>query len=88
MSNSAEERYARLIATFEEQYGGKPDLLARSPGRVDLIGEHILIIGVHDVRYVPRLDIVAVQTRRNLTVLVVRAKPEYTTKSSAMTSRS
>ena len=37
----AEERYARLIATFEEQYGGKPDLLARSPGRVNLIGEHI-----------------------------------------------
>ena len=37
----AEERYARLIATFEEQYGGKPDFLARSPGRVNLIGEHI-----------------------------------------------
>ena len=36
-----EERYGRLVAKFEERYGRKPDFLARAPGRVNIIGEHI-----------------------------------------------
>jgi len=37
-----EQRYAKLVAAFAEAHGGeKPDLFARSPGRVNLIGEHI-----------------------------------------------
>jgi galactokinase len=31
---------ARLLAAFQTHIGGKPDLLARAPGRVNLIGEH------------------------------------------------
>jgi galactokinase len=34
-------RWNRLLQQFSQQYGNKPDLVARSPGRVNLIGEHI-----------------------------------------------
>jgi galactokinase len=35
-------RYEALLKKFEERYGTKkPDLLIRSPGRVNVIGEHI-----------------------------------------------
>ena len=32
--------HSRLLAGFAEAFGEKPDLLARAPGRVNLIGEH------------------------------------------------
>ncbi|KAI8322049.1 Galactokinase [Martensiomyces pterosporus] len=35
------ERYSRLSAAFERAYGAKPDFIARAPGRVNIIGEHI-----------------------------------------------
>ena len=35
------ERWKRLLAQFEDRYGKKPTFVARSPGRVNLIGEHI-----------------------------------------------
>ncbi|OZJ04094.1 hypothetical protein BZG36_03398 [Bifiguratus adelaidae] len=34
-------RYNSLIEQFQTIYGFKPDFIARSPGRVNLIGEHI-----------------------------------------------
>ncbi|KAJ2333282.1 galactokinase, partial [Coemansia sp. RSA 2681] len=34
-------RYAQLAATFEVTYGSRPDFVARAPGRVNIIGEHI-----------------------------------------------
>ena len=40
-TSDVEERYAKLAAAFTQTHGEKPDLLARSPGRVNLIGEHI-----------------------------------------------
>ncbi len=33
-------RYARLTAAFRERFPGAPLLLARAPGRINLIGEH------------------------------------------------
>ena len=33
--------HAKLVAAFTETHREKPDLLARFPGRVNLIGEHI-----------------------------------------------
>ena len=40
-SKQNKQRYDRLVATFEERHGRKPDFLARAPGRVNIIGEHI-----------------------------------------------
>ncbi|CAK7567017.1 MAG: galactokinase [Sporothrix epigloea] len=36
-----EKRWQHLITTFERHYGKRPAFVARSPGRVNLIGEHI-----------------------------------------------
>ncbi|KAL8776332.1 MAG: hypothetical protein Q9213_008310 [Squamulea squamosa] len=36
-----QERWQNLIAQFKEKYGRKPTFVARSPGRVNLIGEHV-----------------------------------------------
>lgn len=38
---SQKERWRDLLNHFEEKYGRKPAFVARSPGRVNLIGEHI-----------------------------------------------
>lgn len=38
---SATQRYRSLKAAFEEKYGQPPEVYARAPGRVNLIGEHI-----------------------------------------------
>lgn len=40
-SRQNKQRYSHLVAKFEQRYGRKPDFLARAPGRVNLIGEHI-----------------------------------------------
>jgi galactokinase len=34
-------RWKGLISSFSKTYGHKPDFVARSPGRVNIIGEHI-----------------------------------------------
>ncbi|CAI4260717.1 BAP_1a_G0002340.mRNA.1.CDS.1 [Saccharomyces cerevisiae] len=34
-------RYQNITKKFVEAYGSQPDFIARSPGRVNLIGEHI-----------------------------------------------
>ena len=38
---SQKERWQNLLAHFQETYGKAPNFVARSPGRVNLIGEHI-----------------------------------------------
>ena len=32
---------ARTIAAFQQQFGVEPDFVARAPGRVNLLGEHV-----------------------------------------------
>ncbi len=34
-------RYEELVQSFEKAYGRKPEFIARAPGRVNIIGEHI-----------------------------------------------
>ena len=37
-----QQRWTRLVHVFKESYGDKsPSFVARSPGRVNIIGEHI-----------------------------------------------
>ena len=36
-----EQRFKNLIKTFEKIYGQRPDYVSRSPGRVNIIGEHV-----------------------------------------------
>lgn len=38
---SERKRWHHLLTDFESKYGKKPAFVARSPGRVNLIGEHI-----------------------------------------------
>ncbi len=40
-SETNRRRYHSLVDAFEKQYGKKPECVARAPGRVNLIGEHI-----------------------------------------------
>jgi galactokinase len=35
------QRFENLVSTFSQQYHHKPDFVSRSPGRVNIIGEHI-----------------------------------------------
>lgn len=35
------QRYENLVKSFEKKYNQKPDFVSRSPGRVNIIGEHI-----------------------------------------------
>lgn len=35
------QRFDNLIKSFRQQYGHKPDFVSRSPGRVNIIGEHV-----------------------------------------------
>ena len=35
------KRYEHLVAKFREVYGGSPRFVARAPGRVNIIGEHV-----------------------------------------------
>lgn len=36
-----QRRFTNLIESFKTQYGHKPDFVSRSPGRVNIIGEHV-----------------------------------------------
>ena len=36
-----EQRFKNLVKTFEKTYGQRPDYISRSPGRVNIIGEHV-----------------------------------------------
>ena len=40
-SQQNEGRYLQLVSTFQERHGREPEFLARAPGRVNIIGEHI-----------------------------------------------
>ncbi|KAJ2082984.1 galactokinase [Coemansia sp. RSA 988] len=40
------QRYARLTSAFNCIFGSKPDFVARAPGRVNIIGEHIDYCGL------------------------------------------
>ncbi|EXJ87965.1 galactokinase [Capronia coronata CBS 617.96] len=38
---NVQNRFNKVVRSFESRYGHKPDFVSRSPGRVNIIGEHI-----------------------------------------------
>ncbi|CAH9114999.1 unnamed protein product [Cuscuta epithymum] len=63
-SEEAEHRFSRLKSKFIEFYGHPPEIYARSPGRVNLIGEHIDYEGYSVLPMAIRQDtIVAIRKR-------------------------
>src|SRR5256885_7939815 len=40
MIDSTADRVHKLRQAFRDEYGGEPEVIARAPGRVNLIGEH------------------------------------------------
>lgn len=40
-SSPAEVRYDSIFMRFKEKFHAMPDFVARAPGRVNIIGEHI-----------------------------------------------
>ena len=43
------KRWNELISTFQETYGKLPDFIARSPGRVNIIGEVRSTLSSHSI---------------------------------------
>ncbi len=41
MTDPAPTAPARALAAFERRFGGRPAVIARAPGRVNLVGEHV-----------------------------------------------
>ena len=41
VSDAIKCRVALVAAAFREKFGSEPRILARAPGRVNLIGEHV-----------------------------------------------
>jgi galactokinase len=89
-SSQHEERWKSLIDGFSKEYGHKPDFVARSPGRVNIIGEHV-DYSLYNVFPMAVTVDVLVATRKVLTpkdsppqFTIANTNPKYTTKEFAL----
>lgn len=77
---SQKKRYAALISAFTKKYSNKPEFICRSPGRVNLIGEHIDYSGFSVLPMAIERDmIIAVSTKKGNS-MIVNTNPTYTPK--------
>jgi galactokinase len=72
-------RYAGLIANFEKTFGRKAEFVVRSPGRVNLIGEHIDYCGFGVLPMAIERDVIIVgaTTDDDTKVRVGNVNPKY-----------
>eukprot|EP00045_Choanoeca_perplexa_P012302 m.133767 g.133767 ORF g.133767 m.133767 type:complete len:487 (+) comp15955_c0_seq1:525-1985(+) len=76
------QRVESLIAAFESRHGAKPDFIARAPGRVNLIGEHIDYSGYAVLPMAIDQDfLLAVQVTDDNTLLLSNVDAKYTERS-------
>lgn len=73
-----ETRYKHLISTFADTYGAAPAFVARLPGRVNLIGEHIDYCGFAVLPLAIDVDVlVAVRATELHSVQIANLDPEF-----------
>ena len=71
-------RYEALVAQFEEKYAYKPKFLARAPGRVNIIGEHVDYSGYGVLPMAVEQDIaVAFGVNNDSTIKFSNTNPAY-----------
>lgn len=74
-------RYKNLVQKFSETYGHAPKFIARAPGRVNLIGEHIDYCGYGVLPMALEQDIaMAVSTNGTPTLTLANVDAKYETK--------
>lgn len=76
------KRYKAIIAEFERVHGRKPEFVVRSPGRVNLIGEHIDYCGFGVLPMAIERDVVIVgaTTDDDTKVRIANVNPKYQTR--------
>ena len=75
---SAKERYARIVQAFTEKFGEAPQFICRSPGRVNLIGEHIDYSGFSVCPMAIERDmVIAVGTKEAAFSTIANSDPKY-----------
>ncbi|KAK9792724.1 hypothetical protein WJX73_007552 [Symbiochloris irregularis] len=72
----AKTRYSRLEAAFKKRFGTAPDLYARSPGRVNLIGEHIDYEGYGVLPMAIKQDTIVACRRHGSELVVANINPD------------
>lgn len=73
------QRYKKLIAEFEKVHGRKAEFVVRSPGRVNLIGEHIDYCGFGVLPMAIERDVIIVgaTTDDDTKVRIANVNPKY-----------
>ncbi|ODV91112.1 hypothetical protein CANCADRAFT_148173 [Tortispora caseinolytica NRRL Y-17796] len=76
--NRIKKRYENVISSFKRQFGHEPDVVLRSPGRVNLIGDHIdyMDYSVFPMAIEPDI-IMAYRTTDTDTIELFNTDPEF-----------
>ncbi|XP_064400613.1 N-acetylgalactosamine kinase-like [Halichondria panicea] len=77
-SETNAKRYQNLVQAFKTKYGTEPQFIARAPGRVNIIGEHIDYSGYAVLPMAIELDIaIACRTRNEDVINISNTNPKY-----------
>ena len=76
-SSSQKERYLQILQEFKQRYGDTADFVARAPGRVNLIGEHIDYEGYGVLPFAIEKDcVIAVKLHHSNTIEINHVCPD------------
>ncbi|QID84210.1 transcriptional regulator gal3 [Saccharomyces pastorianus] len=80
LPRSLERKHPNVVDAFFRTYGAKPDFIARSPGRVNLIGEHIDYCDFSVLPLAIDVDMlcaVKVMDEKNPSITLTNADPKF-----------